>query len=113
MWLIDYVTKNSISNPQSEKGNIKSCADGRVQVNASSDFKELPIVAPYGIAYVPAIGCQTVVLPIYGGEMCLGTINMKETELEPGEIMLYSAGGATLELKNDGYVYINGVRFQG
>ena len=51
MWLIDYVTKNSIPNPQSEKGDIKSYADGKVQVNASSDFKQLPIVTPYGVAY--------------------------------------------------------------
>lgn len=113
MWLINYVTKNSISNPKSEKGNIKSYADGKVQVNASSDFKQLPIVAPYGIAYVPPVGCQTVVMPVYGGEMCLGTVDKKELALEPGEVMLYSSGGATLELKNDGFVYINGVKFQG
>ena len=45
--------------------------------------------------------------------MCLGIVNKKEFSLEPGEIMLYSAGGATLELKNDGFVYINGVKFKG
>lgn len=113
MWLIDYVTKNSISNPRGEKGNIKSYANGKVQVNASSDFKQLPIVVPYGIIYAPPAGCQTVVMPVYGGEMCIGIINNKEINLEPGEVMLYSSGGATLELKNDGYVYINGVKFEG
>lgn len=113
MWLINYVTKNSIPNPQSEKGNIKSFSNGRVQVNASSDFKHLPVVAPYGIAYVPPIGCQTAVMPAYGGEMCMGTISNFENELEPGEVMLYSSGGATLALKNDGNVYINGVKFSG
>ena len=112
MWLIDYVTKNSISNPQGEKGNIKSCANGKVQVNGASDFKQLPLVSPYGIAYVPPNGCQTIVMPVYGGELCLGTVENKNVSLEPGEIMLYSSGGATIELKNDGFVYINGVKIE-
>lgn len=112
MWLVNYVTKNSKTNPQSERGNIKSYSDGKVQVNASSDFKQIPIVAPYGIVYVPPVGCQTVVMPTSGKEMCLGTIGAKENTLEPGELMLFSAGGATLELKNDGFVYINGVKFE-
>ena len=113
MWLIDYVTKNSISPQKGEKGNIRSFSDGMVQVNASSDFQQLPVVAPFGIVYVPKSGSKTAVMPVSGGEVCLGTICEKDNTLQPGEIMLYSAGGAKIELKNDGNVYINGVKFKG
>lgn len=110
MWLINYVTKNSITNPQAETGNIKSAEDGTVQINASSDYKYLPVVAPFGVTYVPTSGSQTVVLPVYGGEMCMGVV-APESDLEPGELMLYSAGGASITLKNDGNVYINGEKY--
>ena len=112
MWLINYVTKNSITNPQAETGNIKGAEDGTVQVNASSDFKQLPIVAPYGIAYVPTSGSISVVMPVYGGELCMGVVAPQE-KLESGELMLYSAGGASITLKNDGNVYINGKKYGG
>ena len=70
-------------------------------------------MAPFGIAYVPSAGCKTAVVPLMGSQVCLGTFSEHKSNLEPGEIMLYSAGGATLELKNDGNVYINGVKFEG
>ncbi len=110
MWLINYVTKNSISNPQAETGNIKSAENGMVQINAASDFKNLQVVAPYGISYVPVAGSQSVVMPIYGGEMCMGVIAPQQ-DLAPGELMLYSSGGASIVLKNDGNVYINGKKY--
>ena len=112
MWLIDYITKNSISSPQGETGEIKSVSDGKVQVKGSSDFQRLPIIAPYGVAYVPATGSQTAVMPVNSGEVCLGTVSDLKNDLQPGEIMLYSSGGATISLKNDGNVYINGVKFE-
>ena len=112
MWLIDYITKNSISSPKSETGEIKDVSDGKVQVKGSSDFRQLPIIAPYGVAYVPATGSQTAVMPVNSGEVCLGTVCDFKSDLKPGEVMLYSAGGATIALKNDGYVYINGVKFK-
>ena len=107
MWLLNYVTKNSISAPKPEQGRIKGTVNGKVQVNASSDFRHLPIVAPYGIAYVPPAGESSVVIPVSNREVCAGVIAPK-TNLMPGEVMLYSSGGASIVLKNYGEVHING-----
>ena len=46
-------------------------------------------------------------LPLEDGEVCLGVIGSADG-LEEGEIMLRSKGGASLVLKNDGRVLVNG-----
>ncbi len=107
MWILNYVTKNSIADSTAEKGNIKGASGGRVKINASSDYAEIPVAAPYGISYVPVAGEETVVLSAGGEDICLGTLS-KNQNLKPGELMLKSAGGASITLKNDGKVYING-----
>ncbi len=107
MWILNYITKNSITDSLAEKGNVKGAGEGCVQINAASDYSNIPIAAPYGISYVPTAGEESVVLCAGGENICLGTVS-KDKNLQPGEIMLYSAGGASIELKNDGNVYING-----
>lgn len=107
MWILNYVTKNSINNSPAEKGNIKSASNGCVMINASSDHSKIPIAAPYGISYVPVAGEESVVLSAGGENICLGTVSKGE-DLQPGELMLKSFGGASIALKNDGKVYING-----
>lgn len=109
MWILDYITQNTIDDRLQEQGSVKGSSDGTVEINASSKFTKTPIAAPYGIAYVPPEGEKSVVVSSSGGEVCMGTIAPSK-ELSPGEIMLFSKGGATLKLSNDGHVYINGVR---
>ncbi|MGN1130444.1 MAG: hypothetical protein ACI4Q8_03750 [Ruminococcus sp.] len=110
MWLMKYVTKNSITRGQSEQGSIGGNYDGKVQVNASSEFRNIPVLAPYGIAYVPVVGEKSIVLPTSHGDICLGVLS-KGQHLQPGELMLFSSGGASIQLKNDGNVYINGKKY--
>lgn len=73
----------------------------------------MAVVAPYGIAYVPPVGEGAVVVPFDGGEACVGVIASYPEKLSKGELMLFSAGGASIVLKNDGSVYINGERYGG
>ena len=56
---------------------------------------------------VPPAGEQAVVLPLSGGAVTLGVL-ADAGELEEGEVMLRSRGGASIVLKNDGRVLING-----
>lgn len=107
MWLLNYVTKNSLSDSVSDKGSIKGSSDGSVQINASSNYSKIPIAAPYGISYAPTVGEESVVLSAGGEDICIGTL-VKNENLKPGELMLSSSGGASIVLKNDGKVYING-----
>ena len=107
MWISDIITNNSKERPAPEKGMVNMNADGTVQIHASSDFGRAVLAAPYGIVYSPPGGESSVVMNAGGESVCLGMICPKN-DLQPGELRLFSAGGATLELKNDGKVYING-----
>ena len=59
---------------------------------------------------IPPTGQKAVVLPLDDGEVGLGVIS-SNAELEEGELMLYSKGGASIILKNSGKVLINGKEF--
>lgn len=107
MWLMNYITKNSLTSPNAVKGNVnKNDKDGTAVVS-SGEHKRLKSCFPYGIISVPPTGERAVVLPLDDGEVGLGVI-AKGSNLEEGELMLYSKGGASIVLKNDGRVLVNG-----
>ena len=68
-------------------------------------------VTPYGIAYVPQKGEKAVSLQIGNSNYMIGVCKTPPFELSEGEIGLYSSGGASIILKNDGKVLINGREF--
>lgn len=106
MWLTDYMTRNSLTAPDAVKGSVKNNNTG-TSVMSSGEHRELPLCLPYGIACMPPKGACAVVLPLADGEVSLGVITQAPS-LEEGELMLYSKGGASIVLKNDGRVLING-----
>lgn len=107
MWISRYVTGRSLTGETPGIGEVRA-AGAKVTVSAAADHAELPIASPYGIIYVPPVGSRSVVLPTEGGSVCLGVIAAHAAQLEQGELMLRSAGGASIVLKNDGSVLING-----
>ena len=108
MWINEYVTGRPSAADTTTAGEIRSVNPGGVAVSATRDYGALPMIAPYGIAYVPVTGEQMMVMERPGGAVCLGVITAPPAELEAGELMLSSAGGARIVLKNDGRVLING-----
>lgn len=108
MWINEYMTGNSFGTQTAVAGEIRSAANGNVGVCSTRDYGSLPLIAPAGIAYVPVIGASTMVMNAAGGAVCMGVIASPPNNLEPGELMLYSAGGAKIVLKNNGKVLING-----
>lgn len=107
MWLVDYMTKNRGQNKGSSCGSVTSSSNGNVAVSASLEHRNVPIVAPYGVMYNPPENSKSVILDVAGTYMCLGVVSPFE-ELLPGELKLQSKGGASIVLKNDGTVLING-----
>lgn len=108
MWLMKQMAVNSEERySAADKGMVALSGGGSVNVRASSEHIGVPVAAPYGIAYVPPEGADAVLLPAAGGSICIGSA-VKDKGLEAGEIMLYSAGGAELILKNDGTILANG-----
>lgn len=106
MWISEYITNNSVR--QSVSGGAQIISDGG-ELDASGSFLHsgLSLCAPYGYSAVPTKGDNAVILSASGEEHCIG-VRFSADGLEPGEIRISSAGGASIELKNDGRVYING-----
>jgi len=111
MWLTDYVTRNSFSKKQASFGDITAAGSGVVAINTALEHRDIPIVAPYGIAYNPPLSEKSVLLPIDSRQACVGVV-CQDKGLEPGELMLFSKGGASIVLKNNGQVVINGRVFE-
>lgn len=107
MWLTSFLNKEKPAK-SATKGSITASEQRKVQIDASTQHRDVAVVAPYGIAYVPPVGEGAVVVPFEGGEACVGVISDIPVKLNRGELMLYSKGGASILLKNDGSVLING-----
>lgn len=107
MWISKKMAsiRKNISDENS-LGEITDSIGSNVTVQSASEYREIPLIAPYGIAYVPDSGDETVVIPVLGKRICLGTL-VQDKNLDPGELMLFSKGGAKIILKNDGTVVIN------
>ena len=108
MWISEYIAGRSFGKESASKGEISAAANGSVSVSATRDYHGIPTVSPGGFAYMPVTGEKTVVISGEDGAMCLGVFAQPSEHLQPGELMLYSAGGASIVLKNDGRVLING-----
>ena len=112
MWIADYLTKNSMVSPEAVSGNVVASEKSRTAVVSSGEHKGLKNASPYGVISTPPVGEDAVVLPLSDSEVCVGVISGDEG-LEAGELLLKSKGGASILLKNDGSVYINGEKYGG
>ncbi len=108
MWINEYVSSRSFDKESASLGKVTAAKNGAVAVSSTRDHRELLAAAPYGVAYVPTAGSRAVVVPCDGGAVCLGRAVEPPESLQAGELMLYSSGGASIVLKNDGRVLING-----
>lgn len=108
MWINEYMTGRSFSVQNASSGEIRAADSSGVSVSATRDYSSLPVVAPAGIAYVPVTGAPALVMDGSSGAVCLGVLTSPPSQLQAGELMLYSAGGASIVLKNNGKVLING-----
>lgn len=83
---------------------------GSAVMQGTNEYRGVPLLAPWGIAYMPPNTAQAVVVGTNAGNACIGTLT-EDRGLAPGELMLFSAGGACIYLKNSGEVVINGQVF--
>ena len=99
MWL---TKKETAEKAESVKTGVVTTGGGEISV-----CTELERRAPYGMAVSVPQGTEAVMT----GGVCLGVVNDAGTLL-PGEVRLFSAGGAQIVLKLDGTVVINGQVFE-
>lgn len=109
-----WVSKEIVSG-ENEKNNIffgkvTNASSAGLNVQADVENRDTKVVSPYGIVSIPEIGSKVVMTKIEDKFLMSGSLQ-DNVSLEPGELMLYSAGGASIVLKNDGKVLINGVEY--
>ena len=107
MWLAKRACSQEADNTPSLAKTI--CATtGEQFLVGESEYREVPVCAPYGIYSRPPQGRDVIVLSAPQGEVALGIVGASLPEMKPGELILRSAGGAEIYLRNDGKVIING-----
>lgn len=109
MWLTEKMVESQTTG-EVFSGKVTGGQNAQVAVQGENEYRELALAAPWGIAYLPPAGAKAVILGSGQQSVCAGTI-VESSELEPGELLLYSAGGARICLKNSGDVIINGQIF--
>ena len=78
-----------------------------LEVGSSVNSRNVGSYMPYGYSTSVPSGEEVILVPSTDGQVALGT-RVKDDSLEEGEIKISSKGGASIVLKNDGRVIING-----
>ncbi|XOQ42950.1 MAG: Lipoprotein [Clostridium sp.] len=107
MWITQKIISSQTSKPAAEMAKVT----GTAQAQGANEYRSLPFAGPWGIAYQPPNAAQAVIVSTNAGDTCIGTLAAKK-RLMPGELLLYSSGGAEIYLKNNGDIVINGQVFE-
>ncbi len=99
--------RNDQSRPQ--LAEVTRVREGLLCTMGQDSTEGLPLFAPAGVAWLPAEGEQVLLLPFEGAYLCIGALCQTQG-LAAGELVLKSAGGAAIRLKNNGEVVINTLR---
>ena len=105
MWLTKRETEENNTMGTAKTG-VVTTGGGEISVCTELERRAPILSVPYGVAASVPQGREAVML----GGVCLGVVNHAEGLL-PGELKLFSAGGAEIMLKLDGTVVINGQVF--
>src|SRR5574344_639294 len=107
MWLIENaVGKNSV-NGKLRSGRVVGENKDNIEIKGTDLFRNVVFCTPFGMASIPADDSKVFMMTVEDSKVCVGA-KSEDKGLEPGEIMLFSKGGANILLSNDGKVYING-----
>ena len=110
MWL----SKRIRMNPKTAEADlgVTSITGSSVGVVTRGEERSLPVFAPGGYCWIPGNG--DTVLVIRGGtggeERCVSGAQQKNalSGMLPGEVFIYSNGGASAYFRNDGTLVLNG-----
>lgn len=106
MWLSRRFNKTE--NSAAETGVVTLNANGFTEAAASMPSRNRDTFSPYGYSYCAPVGEEVLIVNGSSGTVFAGT-KMPAPSLGQGEIEIKSMGGASVVLKNDGSVVINGL----
>lgn len=104
MWISKRL-RNAMTEPKAERGNvILSDSDG-VEAGGTITTRNVHSYLPYGYNSTPPIGEEVMLLPSTDGQVLIGA--RATCDIEGGEVIISSLGGAKIHLKNDGSIVLN------
>lgn len=106
MWISRMLSKNN-GFEKAERGVVTMAQEDYIEAGATVNSRNIENYAPYGYSSRIPSGEEVILVPSTDGHAALGTLT-KSDSLESGEIKISSKGGASIVLKNDGRVIING-----
>ncbi|MCI1982751.1 MAG: hypothetical protein LKJ45_06255 [Oscillospiraceae bacterium] len=107
MWISRQIIAAQTGKPAADLAEIT----GSGKAQGVNDYRSLPFAGPWGIAYLPPDAAQAVVVSTRAGDVSVGAL-AESRGIQPGELMLFSSGGAQIYLKNNGEIEINGQVFK-
>lgn len=108
MWITEQLGQN-------ERQAVATTADvtmidkDTISTSGSENLKGVPVFAPFGVQSIPPTGTTVLLVNADKGAVCCGSINNKDN-LAAGEVKIYSSGGASIILKNNGDILLNGAK---
>ena len=109
MWISNKIAnRHTKNNAVVMEGSITESIGNKLYIQNKEEYRNINIMAPYGVVCVPPAGEEALIVSFGESALCTGVIMPENEQLEPGELMLSSLGGASIVLKNDGRVLING-----
>jgi phage gp45-like len=107
MWLTQQLSaKEKDTNAHCAGVTLSSVSS--VCAAGSAEHRDIPVYTPFGIESTPTAGTQILLINSDDGAVCVGSLANKNSA-KPGEVKIFSQGGARITLKNDGYIELNGL----
>lgn len=91
-----------------QNASITIADKGFVSASCSCEYRDVPVYSPYGMESVPINGSDVLLVPYLDGYAMCGC-KASNSGLQKGEVRISSFGGASILLKNNGDVVINGL----
>ena len=109
MWLSERLAQNSMPSQSDspEIGNLSISTNELMAAISSCEKRGITFYTPLGIEFFPSEGQKVLLISCGNHTACAGVEMKKSSELEAGEIRLFSEGGASIMLKNDGSIILN------
>lgn len=108
MWITDQLGKDE-EQTFATTADVILAEKNKISTSGLEEQKNVPIFTPYGVQSVPPNGESVFLINGDSTWACVGSVCNNEN-IKQGEVKLFSKGGATILLKNNGDIILNGVR---
>ena len=110
MWISKKLAENNQQtyDGSTEIGSLSISTDDLVAAISSCEKRGVSLYSPPGVEFFPTEGQRVLLISCGNHTICAGVEMQKSSTLRAGEIRLFSQGGASVLLKNDGSIVLNG-----